>query len=268
MGIDVLRIKIYQPQAHYRIPFTYQRRHTYPIPPYSTVIGLLCNLFGIRNYEGRGEPCENESCDCNYHKLKNLKISICGRFESKSTEYTWFRNLNLDAHNKRFGVPQNRYVGGQIEHIGGQFPVRIDILNEVYLWIYLYHEDENFLEDIKQSFENPSNRIDTIHLGRAEDWIVIDEIDFEEVNVDDACGDFEVFIWVPENIYLPSDTSFDFNNVGGLIYRIPTFYRLGESGAREFNYENVKLSDGLLYGIEFYYDESEDKPIFLLNNTE
>ncbi len=264
MGIEVLRIKIYQPQAHYRIPFTYQRRHTYPIPPYSTVIGLLCNLLGIRNYEGTGEPIEDE----NYRKLKNLKISICGKFESKSTEYTWFRNLSAKAHNKRFVVPENRYVGGQIEHIGGQSPVRIDILNDVYLWIYLYHEDREFLEHIELSLENPSNRIGPIHLGRAEDWIVIDGIDFVNVDMDDACGDFEVFVWVPENIYLPNGASFDFNNFGGLIYNIPTFYRLGGSGAREFNYERVKLSDGLLQGISFYYDTEEDKPIFLLNNTE
>lgn len=43
----ILRIRIYRPQAHYRVPFTYQRRHTYPIPPYSTVIGFLCNVLGI-----------------------------------------------------------------------------------------------------------------------------------------------------------------------------------------------------------------------------
>ena len=266
-NLEVLRIKIYQPQAHYRIPFTYQRRHTYPIPPYSTVIGLLCNLLGIRNYKNKGEPCENENCNCDYHKLKKLKISICGKFESKTTEYTWFRNLSVEAHNKRFGAPENRYVGGQIEHIGGQIPVSIDILNDVYLWIYLYHEDNSFLEKIKRSFQEPSSRLDIIHLGRAEDWIVIDGVNFEKVNMDDAYGNFKVFVWVPENIFLPKNISLDFNSVEGLIYRIPTFYKLGEDGAREFNYEKVKLSDGLLYGFSFYYDKKEDKPIFLLNNS-
>ncbi|MGB9677695.1 MAG: CRISPR-associated protein Cas5, partial [Candidatus Ratteibacteria bacterium] len=73
--MKVSKLKIYQPQAHYRIPFTYQRKHTYPIPPYSTIIGLLCNVLGIRNYRGEGEPCENQNnCSCNYHKLKKIKI--------------------------------------------------------------------------------------------------------------------------------------------------------------------------------------------------
>lgn len=48
---QVLKIKIYQPDAHYRIPFSYQRRFTYPIPPYSTVKGLICNVMGIKSSE-------------------------------------------------------------------------------------------------------------------------------------------------------------------------------------------------------------------------
>jgi CRISPR-associated protein Cas5, N-terminal domain len=68
-SLKTLRLKIYQPQAHYRVPFTYQRRHTYPIPPYSTVIGLLCNVLGIRNLEGDGEPKSED-----YEKLKNCKF--------------------------------------------------------------------------------------------------------------------------------------------------------------------------------------------------
>ncbi|MCM8806519.1 MAG: type I-B CRISPR-associated protein Cas5b, partial [Candidatus Omnitrophica bacterium] len=166
--MKILKLKIYQPHAHYRIPFTYRRRHSYPIPPYSTVIGLLCNILGIRNIEGKEEPCVSQNCFCDYHKLKNIKISICGSFESKSTEYIWFRNLSKESHNNRFGYCRNRYVSGYIEHPGGQMPVLIDILNDVNLWIYFYHEDQDFLEKIKDSFENPQNRIYPLHLGRAE----------------------------------------------------------------------------------------------------
>ena len=31
--IHALRLKIYQPTAYFRLPFAYQRRHTYPLPP-------------------------------------------------------------------------------------------------------------------------------------------------------------------------------------------------------------------------------------------
>ena len=262
-GLEVLKIKIYQPQAHYRVPFTYQRRHTYPIPPYSTVVGLICNILGIKNEKGEGEPCENKNCNCKYHKLKNIKISVCGTFSAKTTEYTWFRNLSKKSHHQRFGSLDDRSVSGHIEHIGGQMPVPIDILNDVHLWIYLCHNDKSFLKEIKESFEKPQRRLYPLHLGRAEDWIAIEKIDFTNIEIAGGYHNFSVFVWIPEKIYPQGSLNFD--EVSGLLYKIPTFYIL-KDGIRNFNYEKVKLNDGLISGIEFYCDNDENKPVFLLNN--
>ncbi len=174
--MKLLRIQIYQPQAHYRIPYTYQRRHTYPIPPYSTVIGFLVNLLGI--YNQNSNDFENG--------IKKLKISIAGKFQCKSTEMIWFRNLSKDKHSTRFGFAENRIWAGHIEHFGGQSQMFIDILNDVELVIYLYHQDDNFLQKICNEISNPQNRLEILHIGRAEDWIVfkhlpkfLDENDIE-----------------------------------------------------------------------------------------
>ncbi|CUT04199.1 type I-B CRISPR-associated protein Cas5b [Candidatus Chrysopegis kryptomonas] len=261
-----LKLKIYQPQAHYRIPFTYQRRHTYPIPPYSTVIGFLCNVLGIRNYKNDREPCKNQNCNCDYHKLKKIKISICGTFESKTTEYIWFRNLSKESHISRFGYPQNRYVSGHIEHPGGQMPVSIDILNNVRLWIYLYHEEREFLEKIKSSIENPQKRIYPLHLGRAEDWIVIEELNFIDLKETGIGGNFKKFIWIPKETF--PKNQFDFEKVEGILYKLPTFYSL-KNGIRDFQYIDVKLNEGEIdaskWKIKFYIDEKENVPVFLAN---
>jgi len=264
--MKVLKLKIYQPQAHYRIPFTYQIRHTYPIPPYSTIIGFLCNVLGIRNYRNEGEPCENQNCNCDYHNLKKIKISISGKFESKTTEYTWFRNLSKDSHNSRFSIPENRYISGHIEHIGGQMPVSIDILNDVKLWIYIYHEEGEFLEKIKQSIENPQNRIYPLHLGRAEDWILIEKLELIEVKETDIGGNFKKFTWIPKGLYQKENLNFNFEKIEGILYKLTTFYSL-KNGIRDFEYIDVKLNEGeipaLKWAIKFYLDEEENTPIFL-----
>ncbi|MGC9093867.1 MAG: type I-B CRISPR-associated protein Cas5b [Bacteroidota bacterium] len=264
--LKVLRLRIYQPQAHYRVPFTYQRRHTYPIPPYSTVIGFLCNVLG---YDGM--PSE-------HNDLKNIKISIAGRFESKTTEYIWFRNLAKSAHVNRFGAIKNRSVGGHVEHIGGQSPISIDILNDVHLVIHMAHEDPLFLEKIRSSLENPVRRLEILHLGRAEDWIVIEELsevlelsNFEICRVD---ADFRHFFWIPERLYLPEakDGASNFNEYEGLLYRLPTFWTVEDyattrnrHGRRIFEYMTVKLSDGLLKEKKFLFDEECALPVFLAN---
>jgi CRISPR-associated protein Cas5t len=261
----ILRLKIYQPQAHYRVPFTYQRRHTYPIPPYSTVIGFLCNVLGIDDQEKE-----------EYQKLRTIKISIAGRFESKTTEYTWFRNLSKSAHVERFGSVDNRFIGGHVEHIGGQSPIFIDVLNEVHLVIHLVHEDDSFLREIRSSLEKPVRRLEVLHLGRAEDWIVIEELsDICELSSFKICrvdADFRHFFWIPERLYLPEpkDGTSDFDHYEGLRYRLPTFWSVEDyattrnrHGRRIFEYMTVKLSDGLLKEKKFLFDEECCLPVFL-----
>lgn len=78
------------------------------------------------------------------------------------------------------------------------------------------------MEEIKESFENPINRGSPLHLGRAEDWIVIKEIKYVDLEIGEINGNYGYFFWIPER---------NFNNysvidkVEGLIYNLPTFTR-------------------------------------------
>lgn len=262
--MNILRLKIYQPQAHYRIPFTYLRRHTYPLPPYSTVIGFIVNALGIFNQED----------DLYKNGIKKLKISIAGRFDSKTTEYIWFRNLGKDSHKSRFGYLENRELNGHIEHIGGQSPMSIDVLNEVRLVIYLYHTDLNYLNKIKEGISNPVNRLEILHLGRAEDWIVFEEepkllsIDNFEFNCSDA--DYKHFFWIPEKIFQFDNYKIDYQQFDGLLYNLTTFCEIenyqetfNRHGVRKFEYMRTKLNDGKIKGAELIIDKELKLPIFL-----
>lgn len=260
--MKVLRIKIYQPEAHYRIPFTYQRRHTYPIPPYSTVKSLLCNLLGIR----RGIDLDNDTGQdiIELRKLKEARVAISGTFESRTSEYTWFRNLSKSSHIDRFGYVENRRISSHIEHPGGQMPVTVDILNDVRVVIHLHHNDESFLNKIERKFKNPKGRLGTLHLGRSEDWIVVEEIEFAELELKEIEGVYRHFFWIPENIYRTSRCVFDFKKIGGLLYKMPTFYTIVE-GVRSFNYVNVKLNDGNLSDIKMFFDNRDLLPVFFFD---
>jgi len=255
MSMKVLRLKLYQPQAHYRLPFTYQRRHTYPIPPYSTVIGMLCNVLGIRNLKGEGEP-EDE----NFKELKRIKLSVAGRFSAKTTEYIWFRNLSKASHQGRFGSKTNRRIDGLVEHPGGQSPVSIDILNDIHLLIYVHHEDAGFLEKIKDAFSKPERWLSPLHLGRAEDWVVIEDVSVVPLSDTEkpVRGYPDWFFYVPEE-KAPGV---------GLTYRLPTFYRLVD-GLRTFDFVRAYLvSSGFAGEVKTRFDEENDMPVFLTKLTE
>lgn len=244
--IIALRVEIYQPQAHYRIPFTYQRRHTFPIPPYSVIKGFLCNVLGILS------GIQNVDDDERLKKLRLLQIAIAGRFENKTTEYIWFRNLYKKNHEERYGYMSNRFIHGEVCHIGGQQPILIDILNDVHLVIHLIHESREFLNEIMNALNNPIKRTQPLHLGRAEDWIVLKNKVIEvQLNLEKVYGAYNYFFWIP----------MEFENAEGLPYRVPSFYFI-KGNLRNFEYINVFLNDGKVKGLNCYYDDVLNLPIF------
>jgi CRISPR-associated protein Cas5t len=268
--MKVLKLKIYQPTAHYRIPFTFARRHTYPIPPYSTVIGFICNVLGIRDQQ-----------DENFDKLKEgLSLAIYGNYEYLNREYVWFRNLKKDSHVSRFGYSENRFIDQFPEHPGRQIPTRVDVLENVRLVIYIRHEDENFIEILKNAFENPSNRIYPIHLGRAEDLVVFEEV--KNINIKEKkkplYGSLKEyhFTWLVDLSrgerymnpkFYPENYNEFFNKIQGSYHLITSFYKIVE-GFRVFEQIPVKLFEGgsfpLSFGkpFEFIFDENENLPLF------
>ena len=266
--MKVLKLKIFQPTAHYRIPFTFARKHTYPIPPYSTVIGLICNVLGIERQDGDFEILKN-----------GLSIAIYGKYKFLNREYIWLRTLSKEEHNRRFGYPENRIIDQMPEHPGGQIPARIDVLENVNLLIYIKHEDEKFLEKMKNAFENPEQRIYPLHLGRAEDLVVFEGIDDEiKIEKKPLYGKLENydFTWLvdPERgeKYLDESLKCEnykefFKKTQGSYHLITSFYKIVE-GIRVFEYIPVKLFEGgsfpLYFGkpFEFIFDDEENIPLF------
>lgn len=256
----VLKVKIHQPEAHYRVPFSYQRRFTYPIPPYSTVKGLICNILGIKN--------DNDE---KFKRLKEgLSLAIYGQYESMIKEYIWFRNLAANKH-KRFYTVENRVIDKTPAHPGIQMPVIIDVLHNVNITMYIHHPNEEFLADIYNAFKNPVTRTSPLHLGRAEDWVVINP---EEVNLTELTPKrvfhIKYFAWIPEENSVDENFILDmdrykkfFEKVNGNVFKLPTFYEINSENQRVFNeYVKVKLYEGGSFeGFEFYIDEHEEIPV-------
>lgn len=255
---QVLKIKIYQPSAHYRVPFSYQRRFTYPIPPYSTVKGLICNLMGVI-----------DESDKRLSEIKEgLSLAIYGRYESLIKEYIWFRNLSKESHVNKFHSVANRTIDKIPQHPGGQMPVTVDVLQDVNLIIYIYHPEENFLKIIKDAFENPSERLSIIHLGRSEDWLVFKEIKWPVELRQQSAMNIKYFTWIPAKEYVDKDflnEDYDnfFNGLNGNIFRLPTFYKITDSNQRVFDeYVTVKLYEGGSFKkMKFHVDSSENIPV-------
>jgi len=62
-----VRLWLYQSTANYKKPTSFQLKESYPLPPYSTIIGMVHNL-------------------CNYKEYKEMEISVQGKYHSKVNE--------------------------------------------------------------------------------------------------------------------------------------------------------------------------------------
>lgn len=150
-----IRLKLKQNLVNYKLPTSFQLKETYPLPPYSTVIGMVHNT-------------------CNYTEYKPMKISVQGKHHSKvndlATRYEFKNGMTFDATRHQIKVGEYGISRGVSN---------VELLSDVELVIHIVPEDENLVEEIFNAFKAPR---EYISLGRREDLVVVDEVKIVEIS--------------------------------------------------------------------------------------
>jgi len=169
MSMDkTLYIELFQPFAQYRNPFTFYYAQSYPLPPKSTIVGMLQNA--VDDWYG------------NRYGLKkwwdNLKISVHGGFESAFWNYQQLvkGNIQISEIENRIllvnqGLPlYNDGIKSQ------RTPVYQQELFNGHLYIFI-RGDKKILNEVKKALDFSSK---ILCLGRSEDIIFIKKVKFVE----------------------------------------------------------------------------------------
>ena len=148
--MKILKLNLFQETACYKKPLALKVAETYPLPPYSTIIGMLHKIL-------QAKPGE----------YFDMNISVQGEYESIFTNY---QNLRMyKGKDKVTSMPRNVH----------------QLLN-INLVIHVQAEDE-VLDKI---YQNIVNGKETFSLGRNEDMVRIDGIKYvqniEQVRRDQA----------------------------------------------------------------------------------
>ena len=139
--LKILKMKLFQETACYKKPFAFKVAETYPLPPYSTVIGMFHKIIGAKPGE--------------YYPMN---ISIQGDYESIFSNY---QNLRMF---KRKGKVT-------------QMPRNVHQLLNVNLIIHMQAEDET----VEKIYNNVISGKESFTLGRNEDLVRVDEIKISAV---------------------------------------------------------------------------------------
>ena len=162
--MKAIKLKLYQNMVNYKVPTSFQLKESYPLPPYSTVIGMVHSL-------------------CDFKEYKPMKISISGNYFSKVN--------NLYTRHE-FNNSDNVIKG----------PATIELLVDVNLTIHIIPEDqsEEFLNMIFEAFKYPR---EYSSLGRREDIVLIKDVkivDVEKKKLErDISNGEEDFAYIPVN---------------------------------------------------------------------
>ncbi|NMA75080.1 MAG: type I-B CRISPR-associated protein Cas5 [Bacteroidales bacterium] len=241
--MQAIKVKLYQNMVNYRKPTSFQLKETYPLPPPSTVIGMVHNLCGFTEYH-------------------DMDVSIQGKYYSKVNDlYTVYEFKNAYKFEK--GRHQLETGGYGI----ARGVATVELLVDVNLLLHIIPREQSLVERIKAAFLQP---IDYPSLGRREDLALI-----EDVEVVELCNKT-----VNEDIILPDNQSAYFPvqlidrevvgirkqlDVAGTRYKLNKNYILVDKGTksnprvfREWNRVNVVYSSMLqiLSEAEVMFDEN------------
>ena len=233
-----LKIKIYQETVCYKKPYAFKVTETYPLPPYSTVIGMMHKML-------KAEPGE-------YHEMS---ISVQGKYEGIFTAY----------NTTRF------YKGEDITSM----PLNVHMLYGVNLVIHVVAADD-VLENIYNGFKECDSvftlgrsedlaRIDEIK------FVNIDKYEIDDVEDDDSILLKNCF-YVPDKglvhevrRILDSGYSRDLVALKGIGYKINKRYKV-LNNLREW--EKIKVtyveSGEMLEEGEYYKDDTVENDIVFL----
>ncbi|WP_432407983.1 type I-B CRISPR-associated protein Cas5b [Wukongibacter sp. M2B1] len=211
-----IRLRFYQNMANYKKPTSFQLKETYPLPPYSTVIGMIHYL-------------------CDYKEYKEMDISIQGKYYSKVNDlFTRYEFKNGMKYDKaRHQVKSGEFgIGRGVS--------TTELLVDVDLLIHIIPKDQNLVEEIKQAFEYPR---EYPSLGRREDLVTINEVKlvdiFERELDEDMHLEKDYTAYVPlklitnESIILESESEGHGIRSRGTRYRLNKDYKLENFGTKK-----------------------------------
>ena len=233
--MKAIKLKLYQNMVNYKVPTSFQLKESYPLPPYSTVIGMVHSL-------------------CDFKEYKPMKISISGNYFSKVNDlYTRYEFKNGNPF--EMGRHQLNVNGYGIN----RGVATAELLVDVNLTIHIIPEDqsEEFLNTIFEAFKYPR---EYPSLGRREDIVLIKDVkivDVEKKKLEkDLSNGEEVFAYIPLSFVYDEKVEFGNSTSGihvcGTRYELTKNYELKNIGTkakpkfiREWKKEEVLYSSNI-----------------------
>lgn len=211
-----IRLQFYQETANYKVPSSFQLKETYPLPPYSTIIGLVHNMCGFTEYQ-------------------EMEVSVQGTNFSRTNDlYTRYEFKNGAKFEKeRHSVQVGDY--GVSRGVS-----TTELLVDVELMIHVIPSDQSLVETIYNGFKYPR---EYPSLGRREDLLLIKEVVIVDIEKKELKYSFPYIstegfaAYIPEKLFMDRALEIkmikDSVSVPGTRYRLNKNYEIVNKGTEK-----------------------------------
>ncbi len=216
--MKAIRLKIFQNLVNYKLPTSFQLKETYPLPPYSTVIGMVHNA-------------------CEFTEYVPMKLSVQGKYHSIVSEvyYSYsFAPERLDKDRLKNYVTITKNSNEKQTGVY-KSPLHQNLLSEVELLIHIVPENQELVEEICEKLTYPH---EYLSLGRREDLIVFGELP-KIVEVEEAELEEDLSIKNSYSAYIPIEIlkeeavkigSKEGVKISGTVYKLTKDYEIKNYG--------------------------------------
>jgi len=206
-----IRLQCYQTLANYRKPSSFIIKETYPLPPYSTVIGMIHAI-------------------CGFTELHRMKISIqgCnqGTISEVYTRYSFNAGSKYEETRHQICVKDDGKQYGVFKGIANA-----ELVCENRMIIHIVPEKEEDFDTIYQALLAPKKYPS---LGRYEDLLDIEKVDVVNISqVDEA--EPEMDIYIPIHYFEDAQVSL------ATVYTLTKEYEITKKGLRRWKKDGGKI---------------------------
>ena len=225
-----IRVKCFQNLVNYKKPSSFIIKETFPLPPYSTVLGMI-------------------HAACGYTEFHPMKLCIqgtnSGTVSELYTRYSFSAGTKYEEGRHQICVEDGERYG----IFRGIANVELVCDNDMV--IHVIPEEDDF-EKVYNSLKYPPRYLS---LGRYEDLLDIERVDIVNIHQEDEVA-------IKRDMYIPVSYGIELGDRRGTIYNLTKEYEITKQGLRRWKKENGRVkayycSGGVVIDEGAYVDDFE-----------
>ncbi len=216
--MKAIRVECFQTMANYRKPTSFLIKESYPLPPFSTVIGMIHTACGFTSY----------------HPMKlSVQGSNKGSISDMYTRYSFGKGVKYESDR------HNICIKDDVEYGAFKGVAYSELICENHMLFHIIPEDGDF-ETIINGLKNPQRYPS---LGRHEDLLDIESVELIELKHADE-QECRRDIYIPiSNIVEDAKEDFEIsmNKIDATVYILNKEFEVLKNGGRRWKKDGGKI---------------------------